>query len=94
MVHHELVHAFPADNFTFRECRTKHLWSAPERSTWISPRTKVFTINERFRIQYRAEFFNLFNHPLFNNPDTSVADSNAFGKITTARSPRIIQMAL
>jgi hypothetical protein len=54
---------------------------------------KVFTINERFRVQYRAEFFNFFNHPLFNNPDTTVGDST-FGQITTARSPRIIQMAL
>ena len=71
------------------------------RNTLIGPGTfnvdfsahKVFAINERFRIQYRAEFFNVFNHPLFNNPDTSVGDST-FGQITTARSPRIIQMAL
>jgi hypothetical protein len=54
---------------------------------------KVFTIRERFRLQYRAEFFNVFNHTQLNNPDTSVVDSN-FGRITGARSPRIIQMAL
>jgi hypothetical protein len=28
-----------------------------------------------------------------NNPDTAVPDSN-FGRITSARAPRIIQMAL
>jgi hypothetical protein len=54
---------------------------------------KVFTLTERFRLQYRAEFFNFFNHPLFNNPDTTVSDST-FGQITSARDPRIMQMAL
>jgi hypothetical protein len=54
---------------------------------------RTFSISERFKIQYRAEFFNLFNHPLLNNPDTTVTDSN-FGRITGARDPRISQMAL
>jgi hypothetical protein len=54
---------------------------------------KVFIIRERFRVQYRAEFFNVFNHTLLNNPDTAVPDST-FGRITGARDPRIIQMAL
>jgi hypothetical protein len=54
---------------------------------------KVFILRERWRLQYRAEFFNALNHTLLNNPDTGVIDSN-FGRITGARSPRIIQMAL
>ena len=54
---------------------------------------KLFTIRERWRLQYRAEFFNALNHTQLNNPDTGVIDSN-FGRITGARSPRIIQMAL
>jgi hypothetical protein len=54
---------------------------------------KVFNFGERYSLQYRAEFFNLFNHPQFNNPDTTVTDST-FGQITTARDPRIMQMAL
>ena len=54
---------------------------------------KVFTIRDRLRLQYRAEFFNVLNHPLLNNPDTAVTDTN-FGRITSARDPRIIQMAL
>jgi hypothetical protein len=52
-----------------------------------------FTLAERRRLQYRAEFFNVLNHPLLNNPDTAVGDSN-FGRITGARSPRILQMDL
>ena len=54
---------------------------------------RTFSLGERFKIQYRAEFFNFFNHPLLNNPDTTVTDSN-FGRITDARDPRIMQMAL
>ncbi len=54
---------------------------------------KNFRVTERFGVQYRAEFFNLFNTPLFNNPLASVSD-NRFGEITSARAARIIQMAL
>ena len=54
---------------------------------------KVFTIRERLRLQYRAEFFDVLNHTLLNNPDTAFTDST-FGRITGAREPRIIQMAL
>ncbi len=54
---------------------------------------KEFTFGERYHLQYRAEFFNFFNHALLNNPDTTVTDGT-FGQITTARDPRITQMAL
>jgi Carboxypeptidase regulatory-like domain len=54
---------------------------------------KNFAFSERYRLQYRAEFFNLFNHALLNNPNTTV-NSSQFGRITGARDPRIIQMAL
>ena len=39
------------------------------------------------------DFSNFLNHPQFANPDTTVTDST-FGQITTARDPRITQMAL
>jgi hypothetical protein len=54
---------------------------------------KNFAFKERYRLQYRAEFFNLFNHAQLNNPSTTVTSSQ-FGRITSARDPRIIQMAL
>jgi hypothetical protein len=71
------------------------------RNTLIGPGTvnvdlgahRVFPINERVNLQFRGEFFNAFNHAQFNNPDTSVAD-DTFGRITAARSPRIVQLAL
>jgi len=54
---------------------------------------RLFTIKERFKLQYRAEFFNGLNHTLLNNPGTTVT-SGGFGQITSARDPRILQMAL
>ena len=42
---------------------------------------KDFSITERFKLQFRAQAYNIANHPQFSPPDTSVLDSN-FGRIT------------
>ena len=52
-----------------------------------------FSITEHHRIQFRAEAFNLLNHPVYNNPRSSLADVN-IGRILTANEPRIMQFAL
>ena len=54
---------------------------------------KNIPIRESVRLQFRSEFFNIFNHVNFSRPNTNV-DSGAFGRITRARDPRIIQFAL
>jgi len=49
---------------------------------------------EGMHLQFRAEAFNVFNHPQFQGPDMSVGDSN-FGVITsTVNHPRELQLAL
>lgn len=46
------------------------------------------------RFEFRVELFNIFNHPQFAFPDTSVTDAT-FGQITsTSVNPRLIQFAL
>jgi hypothetical protein len=55
---------------------------------------KNIPIHERWSLQFRAEFFNLFNTVDFSPPDTSVADGPVFGTITSANTPRVLQFAL
>ena len=57
--------------------------------------TKVGGIHEDGTLQFRAEFFNFFNHPQFNAPaGVNVAVPN-IGQITaTSVNPRLIQFAL
>lgn len=54
---------------------------------------RSFAIREDFRIQFRGEIFNLFNHTNFNFPNVQ-ADSPNFGTISSAQDPRQIQLAL
>jgi hypothetical protein len=46
------------------------------------------------RFEFRTEFFNLFNHTQFNNPDGNTTDGSDFGRIKRAKDPRLIQLAL
>jgi hypothetical protein len=51
-------------------------------------------IRESTDLEFRAEFFNLFNHAQFYVPGQDV-DSSGFGQITeTVNNPRLIQFAL
>ncbi len=48
---------------------------------------------ETQKIAFRAEFFNLLNHPNFSNPDYGIG-TTSFGQILSAYDPRILQFAL
>jgi hypothetical protein len=82
------------------------------RNTVIGPRTNIADfsivkstkIDERFRLQFRSEFFNIFNHPNFALPNVTV-NSSAFGTIASTPDvaignplgdggPRLVQFAL
>jgi hypothetical protein len=56
---------------------------------------KDIPFTERFRLQFRSEFFNLFNTPQFGTPDSGLGDTN-FGKVTStaAGTERHIQFSL
>jgi hypothetical protein len=56
---------------------------------------KTTAITERISAQFRAEFFNIFNHAQFLNPGGNVnAGPSSFGIINSARPGRIGQLAL
>lgn len=60
--------------------------------------------HERFSFQFRGEFFNLFNHPQWSDPNTNFANGAfgstrstigvATGNVATSADSRIIQLAL
>jgi hypothetical protein len=57
--------------------------------------TKVGGLREDATLQFRAEFFNAFNHPDFNNPAVVDVSKTNVGQITTTSvNPRLIQFAL
>jgi hypothetical protein len=56
----------------------------------VLKRTKV---TEEQEVEFRAEYFNLFNHAQFLNPNGSIGSPN-FGLISATRDPRLIQFAL
>jgi hypothetical protein len=59
--------------------------------------TRSFPIKEQFRIEFRAEAFNLFNRVRFGTGDVNLQDQN-FGRLTSSsdllNTPRQLQLAL
>ena len=66
----------------------------PFQQQWDFFVTKTFPFKEKYAVQFRSDFFNLFNHPNFVITNASFG-SAAFGIYdTTAGNPRIAQLAL
>jgi hypothetical protein len=55
---------------------------------------KTIQLSEMSHIDFRAEFFNIFNHTQFFTPDGNTSDGSQFGQVTQARDPRLIQFAV
>jgi hypothetical protein len=58
---------------------------------------KTFHVTERHTLNFRAEAFNVFNHTNFINPSSTTGaniGSSSFGRITSARDPRLMQLTL
>jgi hypothetical protein len=54
---------------------------------------RIFPIGEKFRLDVRAEAFNIINFVNFNAP-VATETSSTFGRLTSAGDPRIFQFAL
>jgi|tagenome__1003787_1003787.scaffolds.fasta_scaffold20988321_3 hypothetical protein len=67
----------------------------PGRQNWNLALFKSFLFSETrgSKLEFRAEFFNAFNHTEFQNVSTTFTNGD-FGAITSAHDPREIQLGL
>jgi outer membrane receptor protein involved in Fe transport len=66
----------------------------PGINNWDFSIMKVTAVNERFKLQFRTDLLNAFNHTQFFQPDGNTTDGTDFGRVKRARDPRLIQFAL
>jgi hypothetical protein len=95
--------ATPPDFGFGTESRVDPVLRAPGINNFDFAVFKRTNIGERAGVEFRTEFFNLFNHPYFSPPATGYAGSptaNGFGTITStvfagaASAERLVQFAL
>jgi hypothetical protein len=90
------TNAFPVPTgYTFGNAG-KNIIKGPGEVTADMSLRKIFALTERFNLEFRAEAFNLFNHPAFAQPDPFITDGpGAAGVITSTVIPqRQIQFSL
>jgi hypothetical protein len=80
---------------------TKNMLTGPGINNWDLAVFKNFPLRESLRFQVRGEFYNAFNHTQFSAYDSTARFDAAgnqvnsrFGQFTTARDPRIVQLAI
>ena len=71
----------------------RHVLRGPGFANWDISLLKNFHFTERISLQFRAEAFNAFNHPQFNQPNGDITSSTA-GQITSSRYERNLQLAM
>jgi hypothetical protein len=71
----------------------RNILSGPPLDEWDVSLIKRNRITERVGLEFRAEFFNLFNHPNFAPPGGVIGTSSAV-TLTSAAAPRDIQFGL
>lgn len=71
----------------------RNVITGPEFRNWDLSLERHARLTERTNLVFRADFFNLTNHPNFDRPGLIFGTSN-FGKISSAQNSRQIQFSL
>jgi hypothetical protein len=85
------------DNLTFGDA-AKGAYYGPRLHSWDMGLLKNFRMGNDVNVQFRAEFFNIFNQVNFDLPKVAVNNASTLGKVTqtdpNSGDPRIIQFGL
>jgi hypothetical protein len=71
----------------------RRFFHGPGLNNWDLSLHKDLRITESMKLEFRGEFFNIFNHAQFGIPTGKIVNSS-FGFVTSARDPRIGQVAM
>jgi hypothetical protein len=72
----------------------RRFFGGPGINNWDLALSKDLRFTESKSLEFRAEFFNIFNHAQFLTPSGLINAGSNFGVVTNARDPRIGQLAL
>jgi hypothetical protein len=82
----------PAQGRGYYGNSARNILTNPGTMSWNMTAAKGFYLfSDRARFQLRGEFFNAFNHPNFNGPNTNIT-SSSFGLVTSVGNARTIQL--
>jgi hypothetical protein len=71
----------------------RRFFHGPGSADWTLGVLKDLPLTESKKLEFRAEFFNVFNHANFDLPQGDIINSS-FGFVTSAKDPRIGQLAI
>jgi hypothetical protein len=72
---------------------SRRFFHGPGLNNFDMALVKDLRLTESKSLEFRAEWFNIFNHAQFETPNGNI-NSGAFGLVTAAYAPRIGQLAL
>jgi hypothetical protein len=79
--------------FTYGNAGRNSLFG-PGRVNWDISLFKNFVIREQIRFEFRAEAFNVFNHPQFGLPNQNIGNAQVGSVTSTVGTPRQLQLGL
>ncbi|HTS34106.1 MAG TPA: carboxypeptidase regulatory-like domain-containing protein [Candidatus Solibacter sp.] len=73
----------------------RNVFRGPFQQSWDMSLAKSWTVSEAQSLKFSADFFNVWNHPVFDKPSITDIENPSFGQITnTVGTPRLVQLSL
>jgi hypothetical protein len=87
------VNCFPAQAPNTFGSSGRNVINGPGSQLWDMALERKFKVRERLQFNLRGEFYSIFNHQNWGNPDIGIFDPT-FGQIFSKNNPRTIEIGL